>query len=374
MNDQDMIAAIASKRLGPAPQGAPQAAPGGAPPQQMAPPPPPKADPSPTNIEKAQAKVAPSDPGAESPDVPLNFLKVGDREYTEDQVKGTMSRYKDLNYKWQTNKPTMDVLAQLMDTAKKSGYDAKPEEMAQLVDAAVKAYIKNPQMGGQQRQEGTSGKQSTAQQPMGTQNGNGDTQGDSEFGDPDAVFSQWEKENAVKLPPGFRENLTSSKAMSGKVDQMMAMFQKMMEGGFGGQMEKNQATQAADQAKQMVGQAQTLQSDASLKMVSNNLNNAFNKAGIDVTTEVRGDFRMFSAQRGYDFSDFMDQDLTAMLVADYKANKDAPEVTRLREMAKKRQAFTGMAESSPGAGAPAAPVGDPMLANMVSTAMGKRNM
>ncbi len=363
MNDQELIAQLSAQKLGPAP--APQ---GATPP---APPPPPKADQSPTNMEKAQAKVAPSDPGKASSEEAIQFLKVGDREYTEDQLKGTLGRYKDLNYKWQTNKPTLDVLNQLMETSKKAGYEAKPEEMAQLVDAAVKAYIKNPQMGGQKQVGNTS---STAKQPMGSEAGEDNTRGDSDFGDPDALYAQWEKENAVKLPPGFKETAAGQKAMSAKVDQLTAMIQQMMQGGLGGQMQQQQAGQLHGEAQKMVQNSQSIQADASMKMVSNNLNGAFAQAGLEVTPEMRGDFRLFAAQRGYDFADFMDQGLSAMVVADYKANKDAPEVTRLREMAKKRQAFTGMAAGSPGGGAAPAPAGDPMLANMVSTAMGKRNM
>ena len=110
-------------------------------------------------------------------------------------------------------------------------------------------------------------------------------------------------------------------------------------------------------------------------MVSNNLTQAFAQNGLQTDPETRADFRMFAAQRGYDFPDFMDPQMAATVAADYKANKDAPEVARLREMAKKRQAFTGQVEGAPGAaGAGVAPAGDPMLANMISSAMGKRNM
>jgi len=374
MNDQELIASIAAKQLGappaqaiqsPAPQAAQAPA---APAAPAAPPSPPKADQSPTNMEKAQAKVAPNDPSKQSAESVISFLNVGGRDYTEDQLKGTLGRYKELNYKWQTNKPTLDVIAQIMDSAKQAGYDAKPEEMAGLVEAAVKAYVKNPQMGGQKKSAEQKG---GAQQPMNS----GDSEEDAEgFGNPDALYEQWEKENAVKLPPGFKETAATSKAMSAKVDQMMAMFQKMMESGFGGQLQSNQAQQLNGEAQQLVQKSQAMQSDAALKMVSNNLNSAFAQAGVQPTPETRGDFRLFAAQRGYDFSDFMDPDLATTLVNDYKANKDAPEVMRLREMAKKRQAFTGMAAGSPGAGAPVAATGDPMLAAMVSSAMGKRNM
>jgi hypothetical protein len=313
-------------------------------------------------MEKAQAKISPSNPATESADAPINFYKVGAQEYTEDQIKGTMSRYKDLNYKWQSNKPVVDVITAMMDQAKQGGHDVKPEEMAGLVEAAVRAYVKDPQMGGQK--QGQNG-QKAAKAPMSADQESGESEG---LGDPDHAYEQWEKDNAVKLPPGFKETAKSSKEMGAKMDQMMAMFQQVISGGLAGQQSK-------DQAGQMLQQAQGQQADAATKMITNNLNMAFQKAGIPVDDSVRGDFRMFAAQRGYDFPDFMDGGLTATVVADYQANKDAPEVTRLREMAKRRQSFTGMTEGAPGAsGASPAPAADPMLAGMISTAMGKRNM
>lgn len=360
MNNEDMIAQIASRHMGqPAP------APGQPAPQMQeapqAPPPPPKADPAPTNMEKAQAKIAPNDPSKQSADAPINFLKVGEREYTEDQLKGTMSRYKDLNYKWQNNKPVIDVISQFQETARKNGHEPNADEMAKLVDAAVRAYIKNPEMGGQpQKPENNPGQQKQAMSAPAL--------GDNSEGDESGAYEAWERENAVKLPPGFRETATTSKAMSAKMDQMMAMFQQIVQGGQAGQ-------QAQQQAQQTMQQAQGVQADAATKMVSNNLTQAFAQNGLQTDPETRADFRMFAAQRGYDFPDFMDPQMAATVAADYKANKDAPEVARLREMAKKRQAFTGQVEGAPGAaGAGAAPAGDPMLANMISSAMGKRNM
>ena len=359
MNNEDMIAQIAAQHLGQPGQPAPQMQ--GQPAAPAAPPPAPKADQSPTNMERAQSKVAPKDLSKETADAPINFLKVGDREYTEDQLKGTMGRYKDLNFKWQNHKPVIDVISQFQEAAKKNGHEPNSDEMAKLVDAAVRAYIKNPEMGGQpQSQENKPGQQKSAMSAPAL--------GDNREVDEDGQYEQWERENAVKLPPGFRETASTSKAMSAKMDQMMEMFQKIVQGGQAGQ-------QAQQQAQQTMQQAQGVQTDAATKMVTNNLTQAFGQNGLQTDPETRADFRMFAAQRGYDFPDFLDAQMTATVVADYKANKDAPEVTRLREMAKKRQAFTGQIEGAPGAAsAGVAPAGDPMLASMIGSAMGKRNM
>ena len=354
LDNNAMIQAIAAKALG---QPAPGAAPAAQAPQPQQAPQAPKADPAPTSMEKAQAKVAPSDP--QTSEAAINFLKIGDREYTEDQLKGTMGRYKDLNYKWQTNKPVMDVISSFQEAAKKAGHDSSPDELAKLVDAAVRAYVKDPTMGGQK--QATSSKEPAKAAMSGDE-----PEGGAE--DTDAAYESWEKENAVKLPPGFKETASTSKAMSAKMDKMMELFQQVIQGGLAGQ-------QSRDQATQQVTQAQGMQADAATKMISNNLTGAFGKAGVPLDDAARADFRMFAAQRGYDFPDFMDPELASVVVADYKANKDAPEVTRLREMARKRQAFTGMTDGAPGAGgAPAAPAGDPMLAEMINTAMGRRNM
>ncbi len=364
LDNQELIAQIAAQKLGPAQGQAPaQMAPpqGQAPQAPAAPTAPPKADPAPTNMEKAQSKIAPTDPQQQPAKAEVQFIKLGEKEYTDSQLQGMMGRYKDLNYKHAQNKPVMDVIEQIITSAKNSGYDAKPDEVAGLVEASMRAYLKNPQMGQQKSKDSESKQQ--AKQPMSSDGDEVETDND-----PDGMYEQWEKENAVKLPPGFRETAKSSKEMGKKLDDMMAMFQQVIQGGLDG-------GQAKQEAGQQVQQAQTMQADAANKMISNNLNQSFQQAGIGTDPQTRSDFRMFAAQRGYDFPDFMDAGLTATVVADYKANKDAPEVQRLREIAQKRQAFTGMVEGAPGAagGSPKAPA-DPMLASMIGTAMKNRNM
>jgi hypothetical protein len=283
------------------------------------------------------------------------MIKLGDKEYSQQQLEGTLSRYKDINFKWQTHKPVADVITKMMESAKQSGYDAKPEEMAGLVEAAVKAYVKNPVMGNNAPTQ-----TAAAEEPEGG------------LGDTDQQYEAWEKENAVKLPPGFKETASTSKAMAAKMDQMMAMFQQVIQGGQAGQ-------QATAQAGQTMDAATNVNADAATKMISNNLNSAFQKAGVTVDDATRADFRTFSAQRGYDFPDFMSPELTQTVVADFKANKDAPEMQRLLEVARRRQAFTGSVEGAPGGGmaggsAPTGVAADPMFQAMANTAMQGRNM
>lgn len=360
LDNSNIIASIAGKHLGAPPADAAAPQPGA---QQPAPQPAAKsADPSPTSMERAQAKVAPADAAEDASKDAVSFLKVGDREYTEQQIKGTLDRYRDLNFRWQSNKPVVDVVTRLVENARKNGHDPKPDEVAGLVDAAVNAFLKNPQMGGQKKGDSKSGEGKPAM------SGEANTNlGDND--DDDSVYSQWETENAVKLPPGFKETAKQSKEMSKKLDQVLSLFDQIISGGLAGQ-------KSVDQASQQVQQAQGMQANAATQMITNNLNVAFQQAGISVDPQVRGDFRMFAAQRGYDFPDFMDAGLTATVVADYKANKDAPEIARLRSVAQKRQAFTGMVEGAPGAGGGAAPAakGDPMLESLVSTAMQKRGI
>jgi hypothetical protein len=365
----NLIESIAAGRLGPAPAAAgdpPAGAPAGDPAGggQAAPQnPKPAADPTPTAMEKAQAKVAPNQEGSMSDEEAIKFVKIGDREYSEAQLTGTLDRHSKLNYRWQTEvapvAPVLDVVRKMMASAKEAGVDVKAEDMAKLVDSAVRAYVKDPQMGGDSKQK-TPG--STDGKPPMSDAGGG--LGDND----DDTYSKWEKENAVSLPPGFKETAKTAREMSQKVDQLLNLFQTLAQGGAAGQT-------ASAEADAKLNQARGLQSQAATEMIKNNLNGAFTVLQLPLDPESRADFRMFAAQRGYDFPDFMDPEMARTVAADYKANKEAPEMARLREIAKKRQAFTGMVEGAPGGAAGGAkPAGDPMLAGLVDAAMTNRRM
>jgi hypothetical protein len=156
--------------------------------------------------------------------------------------------------------------------------------------------------------------------------------------------------------------------MQQQMMQMMQFIQQMAQGA-------PQAQAVQQQAQQQLQQGQQLQSQAAVGMVRNNLAQTFSAMQVPMDEQTKADFRMFAMQRGYDFPDFIDPELTAIVVKDYKANKDAPEMERLRAIHAKRQAFTGAADQTPGgAGGGVAPAGDPMLANMISSAMGRRGM
>lgn len=362
--NSNLIQQIAAQRLGPAAAPAAPAAPQQAAPQETAPAPTkPKADPSPTEIEKAQSKLAPKDEAAVASEEAVRVFKIGDKELSESQINGTMQRYRDLNFKWQTQvapvSPVLEVVNSMMKAAEEAGHKPDGKQMAQLVEAAVKAYVKNPEMGKGAKQPSDGGDKPAMSGKINPSLGDNS--------DDDAAYEQWERENAVKLPPGFRDVAKANKEMSAKMEAMLNMMQTLL----GGNAEGQKVVQEADAQMKT---AKAAQAEAATAMIRNNLNQSFAQAQIPLSDEVRADFRMFAAQRGYDFPDFLDPELTATVIADYKANKDAPEMARLRAIAQKRQAFTGMAEGAPGAGAGAPATGDPMLASLVQGAMSKRGM
>lgn len=351
----EIIASMMGAALGPPPAKAAAPAAVAAPAAQAAPP---KADPMPTPAEKAAGKSAPTDAAQEPA---INFIDIdeGDgkkRQMTADQVGSTLRRYSDLNYRWQTEhapmKPVLGVVKEMIDHAKSKGHEAKPEEVADLVKAAIAAYLKNPQMGNNP----DDGKQkpatkTTAQPPM-----SGDDEG----------FSAWERDNAVKLPPGYREQGTALKDMQAMMGQMIQLMQRgMQEGGAAGA-----ALQNAELTKQ---QGQQMQVAAARTAIENNIKGAMAQNGIQPEPAAQQDFFLFAMQRGYSPEDFIDPQLTATVAADYKANKDAPEIERLRGVAQRRQAFTGSMEGAPG-GAAAPVAGDPTFNKMLGTALSQRGM
>jgi hypothetical protein len=369
MNPQDLINAVAAERLGPAPTPAAPAAPAvdpaaaaaaAAAAQQTppAPPAPPKADPTPTPQEKALA--AAGAPGAD--DAAFDFIELdGDdgnkRQMTKQQIKSTLDRYSKLNHKHATMKPVLSLVEQMLNQAKERGHDAKPEEAAQLIQAAVSAFLKNPQQGGQPA--APAGKQG-AQPPQGQVEDNGTSEPDD-----DESYSAWEKENAVKLPPGYKQQQAAMKQLTNSMAQLVQMVQQgMAQGGVTGQV--------AATAAQQLNKAQTQQVSAARMAIDNNIKGAMAQAGLQFAPETAQDFFLFAMQRGYSPEDFMDPELTATVASDYKANKDAPEVQRLREIAARRQAFTGNVEGAPGGATAPAPAADPTFASLVQFAQQRR--
>ena len=95
--------------------------------------------------------------------------------------------------------------------------------------------------------------------------------------------------------------------------------------------------------------------------------------------EAEQDFMHFVQGRGYDVWELMDLNLAKTLAQDFKNNQQAPDLERFRQMAERRQAFTGNLSPSAGAGGAATPppgAADPMadINAMTDTIMKQRNM
>ena len=60
------------------------------------------------------------------------------------------------------------------------------------------------------------------------------------------------------------------------------------------------------------------------------------------------DFFTFAFERGYSNEDFIDPQLVDTIMGDYVAVKGTPEMERLKDMAKRRVAFTGNVNATPG--------------------------
>jgi hypothetical protein len=353
MNDMDIINQLANARLGAPPAAAaPEAAPVQAAPAQAAAPAPAPAAPAKTEIEKAASKVQPKGADEKSTESAMQFIKIGDKEFTESQITGTMDRYRDLNHKWQGVKPVAGVVEKLVEMSKKNGYDPKPDEVAGLVEAAVQAYIKNPTLGNKTGEKSGNKTSAAAQAPQGELN--------SELGDndDDESMAKWEKDNAVSLPPGYKKQGEMLKQMGEAMQQMMQMMQRM-----------GQTASSGLSSQEVLTQATAQKADALTTTIKNNV------TAVGITPEKEPDFMMFAMQRGYTPEDFIDPQLAKLVADDFSANSNAPEFARMREVMSRRQAFTGAVEGAPGGAAGAAATPDQAAFNgLLSSAMQKRGM
>ena len=293
-------------------------------------------------------------------DEPIDFIELDDeggakRQLTKKQIKSTLDRYRDLNYKWQDMKPVADIVSTLLGEAEKKGIKGTSKDVADLIKASITAYLSNPTLGHQK--DGVQSKET------GPAKGEMSPPGDDNW---EETLSSWEKENAVALPPGYKDSMKSSKELNSKVDRLMNLVQTAMQSA-------NMGQQAISGAQSVAQQAAQTQMSATQTSIKNNLTQAAMAAQVDPSAQQ--DFLVFAMQRGYTPEDFIDPELASVVMQDYKANKDAPEINRLRSIAQRRQAFTGMVEGAPGGAAAApAPGGDPMLQSLIGKAMQSRNL
>ena len=343
--DADQINRIAAATLGgaPAPQGAPQ--------QQAAPAAPQKPADAPTTEQEAASQAgAPQTEGDKSQQDPVTYkVKFGDqeRELTEAQIAQTFERYRDLNHKHASMKPIVGLAERMMQAS-----GARPDQLAQYMEAAAKAFTKNAQFGGN-RPKGPGVAQ--PQQP-------GPNAGQPMAANLDDEFRKYEDENAISLPPGYRENMTRMQRMEQAMQSQMGMMQQMLSRMSGAAQQGAQSAQSAQADRQQVVQG----------TIANNLDRAQQQAGL--ADEDGQAFMAYAGERGYTIEDFADPDLTMAVVGDFKNHKNTPEFERLQSAMQRREAFLKTGNPSAAGGAPGGtkPQGDPTLERLASAAMQKR--
>lgn len=299
-----------------------------------------------TPQEQAAQVASPQTEGDKAQEAAVMYkVKMGDKErtLTPQQISSTFERYRDLNHKQAQMKPVMDLAEKMMQAGNIDGTTA-----AKLMEASMQAYTKNAQMGrNRPAQENVAAPEQpspNAQQP-----------------NLDAEFKKYEDENAISLPPGYREAAARLNAMEQRLGQGMQMLNQMTQ----------RMGQQAQQGIQSAQQAQGDRIQAVEQTIRTNLDRAQQAAGLpdDAVT----DFQTYAGERGYTAEDFADSALTMKVVQDFANERNTPEFQRLKDMSSRRQAFLQTQQGSPAAPA-AKPTGDDTMARMAAKALAERNL
>jgi len=305
----------------------------------------PEADPNPTPQEQANAVGSPETEGDKSQmeaviyEIEMNGNK---RNLTPQQIASTFERYSKLNHQHAQMKPVLELAQQLMTATK-----GDPGKAANMMRNALSAMTKNTQLGNNRpKQEGVAAPQTQA--PAST--------------NMDEQLAKYEEENAITLPPGYREQM----AKLGQMEQMMGKQMKAM------QMVLGQARQGAQQGSQAAQAAQADRMMVVQQSIANNLDRVQQKYGF--ADEEANDFMVFAGERGYTTEDFADINLLDRVANDYKSVKVSPEFERLKEQNARRQSFLRTQTSTPMGNAEAAKGGDNTLDRLAQSAMSRRNM
>lgn len=326
--DNEQVARIAAKQMGEPAPAAPKDAP-------------------PTAQEKAVAAASPETEGDKTQAEAIIYnVKIGDeeRQLSPSQIAGTYERYRDLNYKQAQMKPINDIASLIME---KTGRG--PEDTAKLMAAALKSMTKNAKMGNDRpAQPGVA-------QPVTSQKGDAAAMSAKLSEE----FQKYEDENAISLPPGYREQIDRMGRMEQAMGAQMQMMQQILQ----------QAQAAGQQGNQSREQAISSREEAIMQSIRNNLDRAQQAAGLP--DEAIDDFRAYALERGYTAEDFADAGLTNKVVNDFKNQMNTPEFERLREMASRREAYLRSQSGGPTSEA-AASGQDDTLARLAMGAMNKR--
>lgn len=326
--DNMLIDALASQQMGVPPQMQQ--------PQPQAPAAP--AESKPTPQEQVTEAMAPATESTNAKADPFEFFEVdmgngNKRAYTPDQLRGIATRYSDLNYRHQTevapNAKTLGFLNQLRAEAQESGEPIGDDELYNILETALTAYAKNPTLGNTGTEQ-TPSSPNRSDTPIQHQRSNANPQ------DINAQLAEWEQMNAINLPPAYKEAIANSGNMMQQIQALTDMVSNLTKTG---------AATAAT-AEGQLAEAKKTKSDAGMQQIMNNMQRIQNKFGFPDESEQ--DFMNFVQGRGFDVWELMDYQTAETLASDFKNNQAAPELERFREMATRRQAFTGNVTPSSG--------------------------
>lgn len=334
---RQVIDAIASNKLGAPPAAA---APAAAPPQGMAPPQAPQAKPAApaSPSEKASETASPATEADRMRENPVTFEfehQGSKRTMSPEQISSLLDRYSTLNYQNMQNKPILDLVGAL----RKQNPNMSAKDIADR--------MMNLASGGQQ----------VTKQDAKDAN--------KEPENLEQALAKWEKDNAASLPPGYKEMIMSGGKQNQAIMSQLAQTQRML------QAVLAQSQGVADAAKAGMQGGNDARTQAIRGAISNNLDAA--QAKLQLPDDKANEFMIFAAERGYSMEDFIDPNLTLMVMNDYKNNMNAPEMERLRGIHSRRQAWTGsLATGAPGGPTAASTAESNPLNSMIDSVMAKK--
>ncbi len=343
--DMDIIDSISANQLGIPPQPQePQAKPA-------------KQDPTPQEV--ATSNIAPTDKAKD----PFEFFDAGNgKVYTPEQLRGIASRYSDLNYRHQTEvapiKGSVKFLNELVSKTREQGVELDDDGLSNLLQTAIAAYTKNPTLGNQQQPQNQSLERED--EPVARQT--------SSSNNLEEMMAEWEQANAISLPPMYKDAISRTGSLEAKIGELTNLVQQLAS--------TNEAT--AKTAEGHLNEAKQMHSDVGKQRLINNLANIQNK--YQFADDQEQDFMNFVQSRGYDIYELMDLSLADTLASDFKAIKEGPDLQRFRDMARKRQAFTGTINPTNGGQSSAQPAAQPSseadtdLAGLTDAVMARKNM
>jgi hypothetical protein len=302
----------------------------------------------PTQIEKGEAKLAPNTEADAMSSSPVIYdIQMGQemRRLTPEQIAGTYERYQSLNHKHMQLKPFVELGEALMKRAPE-GADAQ-----KVAQAIMMALSKNPHMGNVQQQQPQQAGQ-PAQQPQSN-------------ADISSALEKWEKENAVALPPGYKEMMQQIHGFGGALQGLQGALKHIVA----------QSGGMVDAARDSTQSAMEREAEVRRQSVTNNLNRV--QQELQFPSEAKDDFQVIFSERGYTLADFQDYDLLRKVASDFKAASASPEMERLRSIHQRRQAFTGSLGGVPSGadgGTPKPSPAENRLGGMVDFAMKRRGL